>query len=607
MTASVLPQAKQQFFTTAGVPAVGYKIATFDAGTTNPRTTWSDAGQTTPNSNPIILDARGEAVIFWSGAYKVQLQDTTGAVIWTVDNVNSPFAALTQSIIPGTDNTFDLGSTTFAWRQIYVGASHTAILDTTTGNVAYYARTAAEIAAAVTPTNFTYDPGIFERYGAVGNGVTVDYTAINNALLQSAQTGGVPARRGGKKTYNLGANTLVIPANGSLDISGATLVTTNAAIITFGANAILYGYDNAVLTTSGGAGIALALTTPAVPVAFKILGWPYLSPAVIPSPATVGSIGLDFTGAYKGVFEVNIEGYETLVSGGSAATTPQTYFNEFRSPRLRATNGITAMKLRNGCNSTVILNPQISGGTASICTRGVHADAAASFTMIGGYIEALRVDVTTRAVLLNDVINCAIFGTVFDQSADVTGNFAIGATGTSTQVNLYGCGFAGAWGDATRIMSWTASGVYSFIGGAPTNQIMLVGLSTFTGSYASGELRIGKITGTGQPTFAGSAAADYLGRIRNTGDGQGALIENNSANLSAGRSVVSLNRVGGPGYVLDFENNGAAAGGIVFCTGTPEAQITAVVGSIACRTNGGAVTSIYIKESGAGNVGWVAK
>lgn len=45
----------------------------------------------------------------------------------------------------------------------------------------------------------------------------------------------------------------------------------------------------------------------------------------------------------------------------------------------------------------------------------------------------------------------------------------------------------------------------------------------------------------------------------------------------------------------------------IWCTGTPEAQITAPIGSIARRTDGGASTTLYVKESGAGNTGWVAK
>ena len=41
--------------------------------------------------------------------------------------------------------------------------------------------------------------------------------------------------------------------------------------------------------------------------------------------------------------------------------------------------------------------------------------------------------------------------------------------------------------------------------------------------------------------------------------------------------------------------------------GTPEAAVTAPVGSLFSRTDGGAGTTLYVKESGAGNTGWVGK
>lgn len=87
--ATLLPEGKQSFTNTAGAPLVGGKVYTYDAGTSNPRTTYQDAAGTTPNANPIILDARGEATIFWSGAYKVILKDASDVTIWTVDNVVS--------------------------------------------------------------------------------------------------------------------------------------------------------------------------------------------------------------------------------------------------------------------------------------------------------------------------------------------------------------------------------------------------------------------------------------------------------------------------------------------------------------------------------------
>jgi hypothetical protein len=41
-------------------------------------------------------------------------------------------------------------------------------------------------------------------------------------------------------------------------------------------------------------------------------------------------------------------------------------------------------------------------------------------------------------------------------------------------------------------------------------------------------------------------------------------------------------------------------------TGSPEGAVTATVGSVYSRLDGGADTTIYVKESGSGNTGWVA-
>ena len=46
---------------------------------------------------------------------------------------------------------------------------------------------------------------------------------------------------------------------------------------------------------------------------------------------------------------------------------------------------------------------------------------------------------------------------------------------------------------------------------------------------------------------------------------------------------------------------------IVGGAGSPEGAITAPVGSMFLRTDGGANTTLYIKETGTGNTGWAAK
>jgi hypothetical protein len=84
------PPPKLQFFDANGVPLVGGKLYSYAAGTTTPLATYTSAAETTFNTNPIILDARGEAEV-WLGSplYKLKLTTAADVDIWTVDNITS--------------------------------------------------------------------------------------------------------------------------------------------------------------------------------------------------------------------------------------------------------------------------------------------------------------------------------------------------------------------------------------------------------------------------------------------------------------------------------------------------------------------------------------
>jgi hypothetical protein len=69
------------------------------------------------------------------------------------------------------------------------------------------------------------------------------------------------------------------------------------------------------------------------------------------------------------------------------------------------------------------------------------------------------------------------------------------------------------------------------------------------------------------------------------------------------KGVGTLNLAGSSG--LHVSLNGGA--GVYSGTGSPESAVTASVGSIFLRTDGGAATTLYVKESGSGNTGWIAK
>ena len=91
MPTTLIPNPVMQFFDANGNPLVGGKLFTYAAGTTTPQSTFTDYNGATANTNPVILNSRGEAAV-WCGAnrYFMVLKDSDDVEIWTSDNVNGP-------------------------------------------------------------------------------------------------------------------------------------------------------------------------------------------------------------------------------------------------------------------------------------------------------------------------------------------------------------------------------------------------------------------------------------------------------------------------------------------------------------------------------------
>ena len=88
-TTSLAPTPKLQFFDANGAPLSGGLLYTYEVGSTTPLTSYTDSTGVSANTNPIVLDSRGEANV-WLGAdiYKFALYTSVGVLIWTVDNIN---------------------------------------------------------------------------------------------------------------------------------------------------------------------------------------------------------------------------------------------------------------------------------------------------------------------------------------------------------------------------------------------------------------------------------------------------------------------------------------------------------------------------------------
>lgn len=87
-TATLSPSPKLQFFDANGNPLVGGKLYSYEAGTSTPLATYADYDGTITNTNPVILNSRGEADVWLSSSYyKLRLLDSNDVEIWTVDNI----------------------------------------------------------------------------------------------------------------------------------------------------------------------------------------------------------------------------------------------------------------------------------------------------------------------------------------------------------------------------------------------------------------------------------------------------------------------------------------------------------------------------------------
>jgi hypothetical protein len=82
-----------------GTPLEGGKLYSFHASTTTPKATYADPFLFVPNTNPCILSADGNAVVYLDGFYRLVLTDAEDVHLWTIDNYE--FASGAPAIVAG--------------------------------------------------------------------------------------------------------------------------------------------------------------------------------------------------------------------------------------------------------------------------------------------------------------------------------------------------------------------------------------------------------------------------------------------------------------------------------------------------------------------------
>lgn len=80
--ATLLPNAKQAFLDSAGNPLAGGTVTFYIPNTTTLKTTWQNTDKSILNTNPVILDSGGRAIIYGDGAYRQLVKDRNGNIVW---------------------------------------------------------------------------------------------------------------------------------------------------------------------------------------------------------------------------------------------------------------------------------------------------------------------------------------------------------------------------------------------------------------------------------------------------------------------------------------------------------------------------------------------
>ncbi len=283
------PLPIQKFFDNNGIPLAGGKLFSYIAGTTTKLNTYTDSTGLTANTNPIILNFRGECRLWIDPllVYKFVLApptatDPPGNPIWTVDNITAAPATIENSAVDtGSGNSVQLSIpalnstpvifTRIVWKSaiqntgnvtisingglaknllwqnqasldpgaLQIGGMYEAIYDGTAWQLQgptlapQYMITVEEFVAGVSIADYSYLPGDVRRYGATGDGTTDDTAALQDAAAYAREAVGAVIYFEPAKTYKIwpaGSGSTLFDLDGAFGVT----VEGNGALLSAG-------------------------------------------------------------------------------------------------------------------------------------------------------------------------------------------------------------------------------------------------------------------------------------------------------------------------------------------------------------------------------------
>lgn len=215
MSATLSPVAKMQFFKADGEPLVGGLLYTYASGTLTPKATYTDSTGLQQNTNPVVLDSRGECNLWLTpgDTYKFALRDATSTLIWTVDNIAGSGTLAQQNA----NNVNITGGT------IGAGVTLNATVNVAAGNIT------GAVAIANGGTGSTTASAARTALGVAASGANTDITSLSSTTTVNSEVIGY---RGVPANAKTGAYQITADDNGkSIDITtGGVTIPSNAAL-----------------------------------------------------------------------------------------------------------------------------------------------------------------------------------------------------------------------------------------------------------------------------------------------------------------------------------------------------------------------------------------
>ena len=170
----------------SGDPYAGAKAYFFDAGTTTPQATYTDAALSVPHDHPVVADSQGQfpAIFLQQGTYRLRILDADDATIHDVDEISVPIN--TPAEVPEGDTPIELLARTGDLKPRYGTGSHSGWVRANGRTIGDGASGATERANADTEDLFEYlwttDAGLTVS-GGRGASAAADFAASKTIAL----------------------------------------------------------------------------------------------------------------------------------------------------------------------------------------------------------------------------------------------------------------------------------------------------------------------------------------------------------------------------------------------------------------------------------------